>query len=51
MKTLLAIHCLVLFASTHAAFAQGTVIYDRQSATESSGGGLAIAIQPNQPIG
>jgi PEP-CTERM motif len=30
---------------------QGTFVYDQQSATESSGGGLAIAIQPNQPIG
>ncbi len=30
---------------------QGTFIYDQQSATETTGGGSAVTIQSNQPIG
>jgi hypothetical protein len=47
----IAVAVAVFLISACSACGQGTVIYDQQSATESSGGGLAIAIQPNQPIG
>jgi hypothetical protein len=36
---------------TFGAVAQGTFIYDQQSANETAGGGGAVAIQANEPIG
>jgi hypothetical protein len=40
---------VTLFAAC--AFGQGTFVYDQQSATESTSGGVTVVIQSNQPIG
>jgi hypothetical protein len=43
---------LSLFAaSAFSTFGQGTYIYDQQSATEITGGGISISIQGSQPVG
>ena len=48
MKTIL---LPVLFLCALRAYSQGTFVYDQQSADETTGGGVTVTIQPNQPLG
>jgi hypothetical protein len=50
IRIALAILMLVAFGTLPAS-AQGTFVYDQQSAIESTGGGIAVTIQTHQPIG
>jgi hypothetical protein len=48
------VNLLVVFCAACVAvssFAQGTFLYDQQSATESTGGGVSLNIQDYQPVG